>query len=125
MAKDGYVDTEEEFKYYDTKTLKQYASQSSTLSKRLNNVEGMTSYFFSRCLAITVVGSVLAGVVYMFMGSWIILLFSGILLFLPALSVCILGMVIVGDGYESKQEYNQIMAELARRSLSDGQKSQQ
>lgn len=119
MPKDGYVDIEEHFKYYDTETLKRHASQSGTLSKRLNSVEGMTSYFFSRCLAVTVVGSVLTWVLYMLMGSWIILLVSGILLFLPALSVLILGMVIVGDAYESKQEYNLTVAEIERRSRSE------
>lgn len=115
MAKDGYRDTEEEYKDYSTKQLKRYASQSNSWGKRIAQADGLTEYFFVTCLGITVFGSLITAFLYAFIGSWVVLLVAGILLIIPCLTILILGMNILMGAFSAKAEYNALMNEIERR----------
>lgn len=115
MARDGYTDLEEKYKHFSTPQLKRYASQSNSWGKRLANVEGLTAYFFSVCLAIMVFGGLVVALVYAWLGSWIVLLVGGLLLAIPCLTVIILGIGIIFEIVQAKAKYNSSMAEIERR----------
>lgn len=101
----------------ETEDLIRWGQGLNSFKKQASTFDGLTQYFFTWALGITIIGSFITYLIYQLNESWITLLVAGIVLIIPALSVLIFSCLLVSEILRNKKNYQEIVEELKFRNV--------